>query len=407
MLIKLSLLVLIVFSSSRLFAGNICSPSKSFKAIDLQSEMGPPRDQDSIGWCYGFTGADLLGHYLYKTKAREVIGPDSRADYRSREFAVSAVGLSVFFNKERNKTYFGNIENVKSADELAKKYKKNVVAESGTIHEAILAAKKTGFCFEKDLPSENFGFVLDHRCAVKGKCNLDEMLKIVFDEAAKPNGCENNPAIKKLFPLLKEKTISTILTLSERMSAIDRLTSVACKKHFTKHLFDENKPEVFYETLNDPKSPKFQKGFAINTPNDLMNKIDAVLDKNSPVGISYYSEFLLKENGGDKAPHASSLIGKRFNPATCEVEYILRNSWGGHCDIYNRENPQYAPCTLTVKNETNPKVIYENTRKCRADFPPISRNSKVLCDPQTGNAYVSKSELMKHLYGLTYIKEGY
>lgn len=405
MLIKTVFVLIFALFSPLLFAGNICSTPHAFKSIDLHSEMGPPRDQDSIGWCYGFTGADLLGHYLYKTNAREVIGPDRNADYRSREYAVSAVGLSVYFNRAKNNLYFANVGNVKNAEELAKKYKKNVVAESGNIYDALLAAKNSGFCFEKDLPSENFGFVLDHRCAVKGKCNLDEMLKIVFDESAAPKSCESNPAIKKLFPTLKENSISYILLVTEKMNAIERLTSVACRKRFTKHLFAENKPEVFRYTLNDPKSAKYKPEFIATTLNAMMSKIDSVLDKKTPVGISYFADFLLSAKPNEKSPHASSLIGKRFNPATCEVEYILRNSWGGHCDIYNIENPKYAPCTLAVKKETDSKKIYEQMRKCRAEFPPVSRNSKVSCDPQTGNAYVSRSELMKHLYGVTYIQE--
>lgn len=408
MWIKTLLFFVMTFQMSLSFA-EIChqatSEEMNTKTIDLRSEMGPLRDQDSIGWCYGFTGADLLSHYLYKTQAREVVGPDKNADYRSRAYAVSGVGLSVFFNRRKNAQYFLNVEKVKSSSELAKKYKKNVVPETGSIDAAIRAAKSDGFCFEKDLPSENFGYVLDNRCAVKGKCDLGEMLKIVFDEAESGINCLPKPAIKKFFPLLTETRIRYILTFSERMSAIDRLAGAACKKQFKKHLFSENEPAIKYHTLNDPKSPRFKPEYEKHTVDELLKDINEALDRGTPVGIAYYSDFLVKENAGEGSPHASSLVGKRFNPETCEVEYILRNSWGAHCDLYNMENPKFANCTVETKKETDPKIIFAKMRKCREEFPPISRNPRVSCDPENGNAIVRKSDLKKYLYGITYIEE--
>jgi hypothetical protein len=213
MLIKLFVLscVLLVFSTA-ILADNSCpkssSKDKATKDIDLRLEMGPLRDQDSIGWCYGFSAADLLTHYLYKTRAKEVYRPDRNADYRGHQYAVSAVGLSTFLNKTEHGNFLKGVI-VKNADELALKYKKKVVYESGTIFEALTAAKKRGFCFEKDLPSENFGYVQDQRCAQKNKCQLEEMLKIVFDEAG-TNSCNSFPKIQKLFPTLTVQTINKI-----------------------------------------------------------------------------------------------------------------------------------------------------------------------------------------------------
>lgn len=408
MLIKrIFIFALMGFSSlaSAEFCKGVPYNDSGAKTVDLRYEMGPLRDQDSIGWCYGFTAADLLTHYLYKTKAREVIRPDRKADYRGRDYAVSAVGMSVIFNSEKNADYYKNIGVVRNSKELAQKYKKSVVAESGNINDALMAAKENGFCFEKNLPSENFGFVLDSRCAAKGACNLKEMLENVFDSANKCKTCVPNMALQKFFPTLNERMISSVLSISERTSAIDRLVGVACQKRFEKHLISDNEPVIKYATLNDPSSKTFQKGFKINTPNDLMNQLDANLDRGTPVGIAYFADFLVKENAGHGSPHASSIVGKRFNPSTCEVEYILRNSWGSHCDIYNKENPQYSTCVSSTNTDTNPKIIYEKMRKCRNLFPPIPRNPRVTCEPMTGHAYVRKSDLMKNLYSLSYIVE--
>lgn len=409
MLIKNLFILFLCFFSTLSFADNFCRNSSlaemNTKSVDLRYEMGPIRDQDSIGWCYGFTGADLLTHYLYKTKAREVIRPDKNADYRNPDYTVSAVGMSVFFNRAKNSDYFNGVGSVKNAKELAQKYKKKVVAESGNIHEAILAAKKEGFCFEKDLPSENFGYVLDKRCAVSGKCTLQEMLQNVFDSANIPQTCTANAPIKKIFPTIPERSINHILMFTEKVNAIDRLVSVACKKRFTKHLISEDEPVVKWETLNDPASKSFRPGFKKNTPEDLVNKIDAILERGTPVGIEYYADFLLKENAGAGSSHASTIVGKRFNLESCEVEYILRNSWGPNCDMYNMENPNYPSCVLATRKETKPNVVYEKLRNCREKFTPVPRNPRVSCDPKSGYAYIRKTDLSKYLNGLSYIEE--
>lgn len=401
------LLCTFILFSQILLADNLCPNAlpedKMIKAVDLRSEMGPLRDQDSIGWCYGFTSADLLTHYLYKTRAIEVIRPDRNADYRSGKFAVSAVGISTFFNRMMKGDYLKGVV-AKDSNELAIKYKKNVVAESGLIVEALNIAKKSGFCFEKDLPSENFGYVQDSRCAQKGKCNLDEMLKIVFDETDVKT-CNSLLKIQKLFPSLTARTINTILLFTEKENAINRLAATACKKRFSSSFFQEDQPVIKNETLNDPKNPKFNSKYQSRTPLELLETADEALDKGTPAGIIYFAGFLLNPDEKKSSPHASSLVGKRFNPKTCEVEYILRNSWGNSCDIYNVENPNYAKCTNDTRSLANAEIIYAKMHACREANPPIARNPNVLCDSSSGYAYVKKSDLLKNIYGTTYIKE--
>lgn len=410
MLIKLKwLFIIFFFSAQSSWADDACRATpqsdKRTKNIDLRSEMGPLRDQDSIGWCYGFTGADLLTHYLYKTHASEVRSPDRNADYRSHNYAVSAVGISTFFNRDKMGDFFSGVKDVKNANELKLKYKKNVVPEAGTIAESLEAAKRDGFCFEKDLPSENFSYVRDSRCASRGNCNLEDMLKIVFDEASPGRNCKNPAAIQKLFPTLTASAIKNILSITVRKNAIDRLAAVACRKQFSVSLFSENKPVIKQQILNDPKSPKFQSGFAKRTHEDLIANVDEVLNKGTPVGILFYANFLVSPNPKQSSAHAVSVVGKRFNPKTCEVEYILRNSWGDNCDMYNIENSNYGPCVIQTKKETNPKIIYAKMRDCRQKFPPVSRNPRVSCDPQNHYAYVRKSDLTKAMYGTAYIEE--
>jgi hypothetical protein len=98
----------------------------------------------------------LLTHYLYKKNARYLSKADKNANYQSLSYSVSALAVSTEFNHQYKKDFYLGV-NAKSSAELAKKYHKKSVPESGNIALAIDAIKDKGLCFEKDLPSENFG----------------------------------------------------------------------------------------------------------------------------------------------------------------------------------------------------------------------------------------------------------
>jgi hypothetical protein len=419
MLIKYLIFLLCLTIAPNILAQSTCANSpaadKKTKNIDLRSEMSPLRDQDSIGWCYGFTAADLLTHYLYKTEASEVKNPVKNADYRSRKYSVSAVGVAVRYNNRYKSHYFDNIVALNSA-ELGIKYRDykanpkgvpmTVVPEGGSIYKALLMAKLNGFCFEKDLPSENFSYSKDSLCGKNSKCNLEEMLMNLFDETDK-NSCTVNPGIQKLFPTLTAKAIKSILLISEKENSLKNLAAVACHEKFTTNFFTESEP-IFKNIISrDSSTPEYDEKAKMQAGRQLLQSADAVLDKGTPVGISYCSAFLLKANPKAKecGPHASSLVGKRFNSKSCEVEYILRNSWGPNCDIYNTENPKYSNCIKATRDLTEAKDIYRKNRECRISYPPIPRNPRVKCDADSGYVYIKKSDFVKTILNVTYIQE--
>ena len=87
-------------------------------------ERDKPRNQDTIGWCYAYAAADLLGHALGKN--------------------VSAVSLAASLNDKPLFRILG-------------------IKEGGFIDAAISETMKKGFCLEKDLPSEDYLFSLSGR----------------------------------------------------------------------------------------------------------------------------------------------------------------------------------------------------------------------------------------------------
>lgn len=363
---------------------------KLTRPVDLTSEMPPIRDQDSIGWCYGFTAADLLTHYLYKTKGSSVVGGVRGANYRTKGHSVSSIGISAMYNQSKKSSYGKSLKGLSSED--LSKLNKKVVAEGGSIHEALIVVKEKGFCYERDLSSEDYSYVEDYRCAVKNRCNVGEILNIIYDAPKARLGCDDLKTINTVFNNLSLNTIKNVLVRSAKQNALANLVNVACDKKFTKGFFTDH-PTFESKTIKIGESPK-----------ELMNSLDAHLNRGIPVGISYYADFLTGRKGKTMA-HASSIVGKRFNKDTCEVEYILRNSWGYGCGYYEKENPNYHKCTSEFKTAGNPKVYMDKLIECRKKNPTLPRNPRVRCEDSTSYVYVRKSDLEKQIYNITTIEE--
>jgi hypothetical protein len=395
------LFYLLISLSSQIFASNVCPNATS--QVDLRSQFGPIRDQDSVGWCYGFTAADLLTHYLYKTNASEVANRDPNANYLNPKYAVSAVGVATFFNKYKNPDYFKNVH-AKDSKELSTKYNKLVVPVEGSIPNSIEAVKKNGFCFEKDLPSENFSYSTDSLCLNEGKCNLLDTLNLVYDQTNNAQCSNYAPQIQKLFPNLPLAEIRSILTFSKKNEALERLVNIACLKKFNTRFISENRPITKYFELGKESSGDHFWSKEIINSEKLLDIIDSSLDSGTPVGITYRHQFLLGIKNS-KETHISSLVGKRINPKTCQVEYILRNSWGRSCDIYKKENPNYGKCVRSISNFKDLIKVYENERKCLKSFPPVFRNSKIDCDQASGYVFISKEDLKHNILAVTYLDE--
>ena len=448
--------------------GKTCKGSSvdlATKPVDLTSQFGELRDQDSVGWCYAFTAADLLTHYLRRTGQ---LG----GNINSPEGNVSPVGIAAWFNKGYFKDYYKTISKLSSSelDAFNQKMREKksaqgeewedllVVPEGGFIDTAINDAQTNGYCLEKDAPSESFSVVLAKFCMEKNICatDLKEILELIYDRAKFKVGdqkaiCDLYEVAQAAYPNIPEKNLRTIMSKTARDRVFYDLAAAACK----------NKLKM--------KAPKpLAKNIAINEeanePNDkLFDEMDKLLDKGLPVGIAYYSSFLKLPNAPKTDGHASSIVGKKYDPATCEVKYILRNSWGPGCGDYQTQTPAYWTCVngdnkdlnkaqsdLKAKIATlqssidkleakikklkqpNPDIStfekqvnemiseqvdlqaklesysvgtrFSKEVFCTDKFPPMYRNPKISCDPKTGYLSIGKAELKKYLTEISYIE---
>lgn len=367
--------------------------SKNTQTVDLSRELPPLRDQDSIGWCYGFVAADLWGHYLFKNPKAIKGHPKRSEDFISKRYSVSALGVATFYNKKKYPGYAKKIHG-KALSTLVQE-KKKVVAEAGNVMEAIGIIKEEGFCFEKDVSSEDFSLVEDSRCAFKGQCNITDILNMIYDSSRSGVSCSELQNIGKVFPNLDLKVINNILTSSEKENAITRLVEASCKSKYREPLFIGK---------GGPPTVNYNIEGGTHKVEDMMKSLDDHLDRGIPVGVLYFSDFL---NGVDKksSRHASSIIGKRFNPKTCEVEYQLRNSWGTGCGNYQRENPGFMKCLKNLSMTESAQSYFNNLLSCRKSYPALPRNPRVICEESTSSVYVRRSDLEKYTFATTAIEE--
>ena len=362
---------------------------KKTKKVNLIREMPPIRDQDTIGWCYSFAAADLLTHYLYKTKGKKVQGNTVLAtNYLQKESSVSAMGIATMYNQTNFKGHAESLFGL-SSQQLVKMNKSTVV-EQGTISKSLDNVKKNGFCLERDVSSGDFSHVADQRCVEKNRCQILEVINNIYD-SKECDTCKDFSPFLKVFPSLSLKDITKVIVDSSKQNALNNLVNAACYKKFKKS-FSSDQPR--YKTIAT------KVGAA---PKRLFDFIDNHLDRGIPVGIAYFADFFYGRQT-NKSTHASSLIGKTYNPKTCQVEYILRNSWGTGCGFYAKKNPEYDKCFKAAASTKNKKEYNFKVLNCKNTYKPISKNPAIRCE-SPGYLYVQKSELEKHVFSVTAIQE--
>lgn len=249
---------------------------KTCTGVDMSKEMGPVRNQDSIGWCYAFAGADLVSYRLKKK--------------------VSAADMAVTYND-------GVISDIqKTFGSTAEKF------QGGFTASAIDDAAKKGFCLEKDFPSED-----------NSRSNLKNTLKEIDSLGRQKLGIAGadcvqlHQASRVLFPNVKMPDLQKVLSESSSRNFIDNLADKTCNPRIKANLETESNMYIF-----DKKA--------------MIRDLDEQLNKSNPVALGYDASNLMDRRDTEKTQmHASVIVGRRFNEKSGQCEYLLRNSWGRGC----------------------------------------------------------------------------
>ncbi len=260
----------------------------------LRETFSTPRDQDSIGWCFGFTAADLLTAKLGTP--------------------VSAYHVSAIYNRAISRDFFwrtmyeiGDVINGGAFRE---------VYEGGYIGKAIKATRNhRTVCTEEQVPfdASYFGGT---RLEITNMERLRDQVRASQDLK---NSCD---LIEQTFPsgILGNRNFESIqasLVHDNINETLETITSSACT---------ENPVQVGDVSYKDMGRPS---GDNESSQRKYLAAIDATLRSGNPVGISWNPGKVMNTGGGK---HASSVIARRWNNGKCE--YKIRNSWGQTCEAY-------------------------------------------------------------------------
>ncbi|WP_374029751.1 hypothetical protein [Bdellovibrio bacteriovorus] len=293
-------------------AAKNCSP------VDLRKHFGPPRNQDSIGWCYAFVAADLVS-------------------FKSG-FRVSAMDMAVNFSPERS-----------SATErfLLKKGETHTDVMGGIPAKAIEQLRNKGFCREKDSPSEFYGnrdlkgFV-DLLEKASDKSKVDYLYTKVTEPSLRED-CDQKPHTTR-------KEMYQIIQKSYPSNVVYNYNEQRCQNRVAVNL-----PKV--ERITDKAkfaTPSHEKR------KEIVDFIDNKLNKKLPSAIAYEVEDLLDIRPAQMA-HASIIVGRRVNQQTGQCEYLLRNSWGKACVYMDKYQCNSADGSVWIPREDLHNTTYEAT----------------------------------------------
>ena len=91
----MKLLILFFIFAGYLWASDDCPEQSTFQNVDLRSQLGPIRDQDSVGWCFAFSTADLVTHWMSLHKEELGMGD---IDFTQKDNMVSAAAVALTYN---------------------------------------------------------------------------------------------------------------------------------------------------------------------------------------------------------------------------------------------------------------------------------------------------------------------
>ena len=234
------------------------------------------RNQDTVGWCYAYTAADLLSYRLKKR--------------------ISAVSL---YN---------------SGQEIEQDIKSSESARGGDIKSSIdsYLTKKNGLCLEENLPSNDFKFCTDKTYGHFLNNLLDSVRERRIEQDL-ANNCFGND-IKEAFPGIDNNFIRNH-------------TARFGSKKLVEALYDKQCKELSFKGYRAEVVSQFTSRYSADV---LMKTIDDQVTKGEIIGIGYDYNKVNGESGtGD---HGSIVVGRRTNPETGACEYLLRNSWGKNCE---------------------------------------------------------------------------
>lgn len=261
---------------------------------EMRAHFSTPRNQDSIGWCYAFAGADLLSAEM--------------------DTPISSLHASLIYNQYSEQSLMEYVQElIEDKPGPIKKFNKSgnfkFVKESGHLDRTIRALRdRKHVCPERLLPFDQH----------LGQSTMSLIQKI---EAIKLNVINKKlqekmvcAELTKVLPLYGINTqefesIAHSLMTENIHATLDLMAKKNCKNKMV------NVPKRYVKYLDPADAPFFA---AINRN----------LNNGKPLSMNYNVNSVATFSGN----HVSLITARRWNNGRCE--YKIRNTWGASCAYY-------------------------------------------------------------------------
>lgn len=339
--------LLIFLTSTKVMAQlPIKIPQSECSQVDIRDSMNnemkehftTPKNQGNLGWCYAFTAADLISAEIQKP--------------------ISSKHISAIYNQaieDKKLNSFGS--KLKRIFSKPKK-KKEKIFELGHVEVAIKKAlDQKNLCHENDLP-----FDASYNGATQKLIESIEYAKDYISTQNYDNDtiCNELIALKEAYPInIEYHEIYSILNNNNINSAFKQIIEKNCKNKETpfenfnvsKYLRKRVRPDSYYNSHTRIKRLN-------NNAKIFFKKIDNVLTKGKPLGISYELSNVTIQGG----KHSSVLTGRRWKDGSCQFK--IRNTWGESCAAYNEGKIKECISeegSFWVDEKTFYKMVYKLT----------------------------------------------
>lgn len=308
------LFILLSLVSFQMLAGeaDIKIPRSLCEDVDIRDQnpslrefFSTPRSQDSIGWCYGFSAADLLSAELARP--------------------VSAAHTSALYNKDVQSNFFWRLAYKFAPGSFDEVY------EGGFVKKALKSVRNNQrVCLEDDFPYDanmngEFYYLVRNLESLKERIENEQ----VNDE----NKClairrfinsEDNINLNanELYAALMSENLNIVL---------EQIASSRCGEN------QISVPEMDFASKSMPSLNRFSNESAedatrrhVRSLTRFFGTIDEKLKSGKPLSVDYNVKHITHDDG----LHASVLVARRWHNGRCEFK--IRNSWGVGCSMYDR-----------------------------------------------------------------------
>lgn len=280
------------------------------------------RDQGTNGWCYAYSSADMVTHYLARNNPEALRSSGGRPVPRDRQLInpLTAIASSSLYEGENfGESSFGGQPNQTVLN--------------------MFSDPSARVCLETDMFSTNFR---DHQNnVVEISTALNDVDRLArADQNSPSNGmCQSWSSIySNVFPGLTFSEFSGLISkLSDKsVTNFDRVSALiqrSCKNPV--------------QVGNLPPVQRVRRTNNDNTDNSeaFISAIETQLQNGNIVALEYFQDFLedaslppiqRSESGrplGGSA-HVSTIVGRKC--VNGEEKFLIRNSFGSGCEIYDQ-----------------------------------------------------------------------